>query len=132
VARQRVTDQALPDGVYPYTIGSGDKQQQRYYAKLASGATKRSFKTAIAAARYKNAEDSGPPKRKQTGETSKALWPEYLRARRPYLVPGAYVSGANSSSSSRSASQSWISDFVTAATLSSPKRGISRSLPWRS
>jgi hypothetical protein len=55
-----VTDQALPDGVYPYTIGSGGHQQRRYYAKLASGATKRGFKTAIAASRYKKASDSTP------------------------------------------------------------------------
>jgi hypothetical protein len=47
MARRTVTDQALPDGVYPYAIGSGDdKQQQRYYAKLANGATKRGFTTA--------------------------------------------------------------------------------------
>ena len=38
--QRRVSDQALPDGVYRYTIGSGET---RYYAKLASGATKRGF-----------------------------------------------------------------------------------------
>jgi integrase len=91
MARRTVTDQALPDGVYPYAIGSGDdKQQERYYAKLANGATKRGFITARAASRYKKAKDSAPSTPKQTRGTLKALWPEYLRARRPYLVPGTY------------------------------------------
>jgi site-specific recombinase XerD len=87
MARRTVTDQALPDGVYPYTLGSGE---QRYYAKLASGATKRGFTTARAASRHKKAKDSAPAKPKETRGTFKALWPEYLRARRPYLVRGAY------------------------------------------
>ena len=91
MARRTVTDQTLPDGVYPYAIGPGDdEQQQRYYAKLANGATKRGFTTARAASRYKKAKDSGPITPKQTRGTLKALWPEYLRARRPYLVPGTY------------------------------------------
>ena len=91
MARRTVTDQTLPDGVYPYAIGSGgDEQQQRYYAKLANGATKRGFTTARAASRYKKAKDSAPRTPKQTRGTLKALWPEYLRARRPYLVPGTY------------------------------------------
>ena len=90
MAQRTVTDQALPDGVYPYTVGSGDDQQRRYYCKLASGATKRGFTTARAASRYKKANDSAPALPKQTRDSFKALWPEYLRARRPYLVPGAY------------------------------------------
>jgi hypothetical protein len=85
-----VTDQALPDGVYPYAVGSGNEQQQRYYAKLANGATKRGFTTARAASCYKKAKDSAPSTPKETRGTLKALWPEYLRARRPYLVPGTY------------------------------------------
>ncbi len=87
MARRTVTDQALPEGVYPYTLGSGE---QRYYPKLASGATKRGFTAARAASRYKKAKDSAPTKPKQTRGTFEALWPEDLRARRPYLVPGAY------------------------------------------
>lgn len=90
MALRTATDQALPDGVYPYTIGFGDKRQQRYYAKLASGATKRGFKTATAAARCKKAEDSRPTRTAKTRDRFEALWPEYLRARRPYLVPGTY------------------------------------------
>ena len=40
MARRTVTDQTLPDGVYPYAIGPGDDEQpERYYAKLANGAT---------------------------------------------------------------------------------------------
>ncbi|MGZ6674354.1 MAG: hypothetical protein ACXVFM_18600, partial [Solirubrobacteraceae bacterium] len=66
------------------------KQQQRYYAKLANGATKRGFTTARAASRYKKAKDSAPSTPTQTRGTLKALWPDYLRARRPYLVPGTY------------------------------------------
>jgi hypothetical protein len=70
MARRTVTDQALPDGVYPYAIGSGDdKQQERYYAKLANGATKRGFTTARAASRYKKAKDSAPSTPKQTRDT---------------------------------------------------------------
>ena len=91
MAGRTVTDQTLPDGVYPYAIGSGDDEQpERYYAKLANGATKRGFTTARAASRYKKAKDSAPSTPKQTRGTLKALWPEYLRARRPYLVPGTY------------------------------------------
>jgi integrase len=90
MARRTVTDEALPDGVYPYTIGSGDNQQQRYYAKLASGATKRGFKTPVAASRYKKARDSAPATPTQTRGTFSALWPQFLRARRPYLAPGTY------------------------------------------
>jgi hypothetical protein len=61
MARRTVTDQALPDGVYPYVIGSGDnKQQDRYYAKLADGATKRGFTIARAASRYKKARTPRP------------------------------------------------------------------------
>jgi hypothetical protein len=81
MARRTVTDHALPDGIYPYAIGSSDdKQQQRYYAKLANGATKRGFTTVRAASRYKKAKDSAPSTPKQTRGTLKALWPEYLRA----------------------------------------------------
>ena len=90
MAQRTVTDQALPEGVYPYTIGSGADRQRRYYCKLASGATKRGFTTARAASRYKKVNDSAPTHPKQTRGIFKALWPEYLRARRPYLVPGAY------------------------------------------
>ena len=87
MAQRRVTDQALPDGVYPYTISSG---QARYYAKLASGATKRGFTSARAAVRFKKAQDSAPVQPKQTRDSFATLWPQFLRARKPYLVVGAY------------------------------------------
>jgi hypothetical protein len=87
MAQRRVTDQALPDGVYPYTVASG---QARYYAKLASGATKRGFTSARAASRFKKSADSAPAQPKQTRDSFAALWPGFLRVRRPYLVPGTY------------------------------------------
>jgi integrase len=87
MAQRRVTDQALPDGVYPYTVASGPARSP---AQLASGATKRGFTSARAASRFKKSADSAPAQPKQTRDSFAALWPGFLRVRRPYLVPGTY------------------------------------------